>query len=608
MKVKFELLNDKLSLACSIGCAVCDRRGCIQCEASYHLLNTSCVEACLPLYHTDNVQRKCIPLKCEIEVTPLWDAHDDLSDLQILKFKILGKGEVGCIPYINESWITNHQGEKLEIMHNVSYSDAPIFIIEIENIPILKSNLNFNLVIRVEDRYFTQSIPCFTSKACTNTTSPVCNLFDGCSGCNSDSDCSKFEENNVCDKETKTCLSQPTLNQIMENVAKTVIVTAAPMFLAGADPSLLWSLANLMQMFYYLLFFNIEYPHNLNEFLRIFSLGRLTFFQQPFSNLVPINDVPSLPSPPKFYENGLTGYFLESASAFLLLWMISMMVYLPAKLMKYLRLSTSGGILAKLADKVLDYYEWSGFLRLLLSSYFELMFACLLQIKTITYSRGWYIISSTLALFFMLINISLPIWTFLLIKHTKNNKQNISKFRALFEDFDINQPTKKYFIVIILSKKLLQTLGIVFFYEIPLLQILSSWIVNMVLLVLFMVYQPHHKMPLNILDILIECCFLGIHSLIVSIAFSDQTDFLDYHGRKNVGTIIITIIWFVLLIHIGLILKDQYETIKDLIKNITVYLKARKSLKGPKKQQKQAIRRPAHRRILRVNKRQMLST
>jgi len=50
-----------------------------------------------------------------------------------------------------------------------------------------------------------------------------------------------------------------------------VIVTAAPIFLAGADPSLLWSLANLMQMFYYLLFFNIEYPDNLNEFLRMFS-------------------------------------------------------------------------------------------------------------------------------------------------------------------------------------------------------------------------------------------------------------------------------------------------------------------------------------------------
>jgi len=115
------------------------------------------------------------------------------------------------------------------------------------------------------------------------------------------------------------------------------MITAGPIFLAGADASLLWNLANLMQVFYYLLFYNIEYPQNLVEFLKIFSLGRLEFFQEPFSNWVPIDEVPQLPSSPKFYDNGVSGFFLQSASAFLQLWCMTMLVYIPVKVAQLIR-------------------------------------------------------------------------------------------------------------------------------------------------------------------------------------------------------------------------------------------------------------------------------
>jgi len=57
-----------------------------------------------------------------------------------------------------------------------------------------------------------------------------------------------------------------------------MIATAVPLLIAGADPNVLWALANLMQLLYYLLFFNVEYPWNVKAFLAILSAGRFELF------------------------------------------------------------------------------------------------------------------------------------------------------------------------------------------------------------------------------------------------------------------------------------------------------------------------------------------
>jgi len=68
-------------------------------------------------------------------------------------------------------------------------------------------------------------------------------------------------------------------------VATTAAVAAiGPMIVAGADPSIIWALIHIMQMFYYLLFLNVEYPANLQDFLGLFKLGRLEFLPNPFGN------------------------------------------------------------------------------------------------------------------------------------------------------------------------------------------------------------------------------------------------------------------------------------------------------------------------------------
>ena len=67
-----------------------------------------------------------------------------------------------------------------------------------------------------------------------------------------------------------------------------------------------------MQLFYYLLFMNLEFPKNLTEFLEIFSMGRLEFLPNPLSSIYSEDSLESLnlESPPKFFDNEFSGLYL----------------------------------------------------------------------------------------------------------------------------------------------------------------------------------------------------------------------------------------------------------------------------------------------------------
>jgi len=56
------------------------------------------------------------------------NAPEEISTF--LRFKIIGKGEMGCIPYINESWLAHHK-ERLVTLNNISHTNPPTFLIEI---------------------------------------------------------------------------------------------------------------------------------------------------------------------------------------------------------------------------------------------------------------------------------------------------------------------------------------------------------------------------------------------------------------------------------------------------------------------------------------------
>lgn len=52
------------------------------------------------------------------------------------------------------------------------------------------------------------------------------------------------------------------VNSVLTGVGATVLSSSGPMLLMGADPTLIYGLIHIMQIFYYLLFLNVKYPSN----------------------------------------------------------------------------------------------------------------------------------------------------------------------------------------------------------------------------------------------------------------------------------------------------------------------------------------------------------
>src|SRR5688500_11376520 len=148
-----------------------------------------------------------------------------------------------------------------------------------------------------------------------------------------------------------------------------------------------------MQLLYYLMFFNVDFPDNLNEFFKIFSLGRLQFLPNPFANLNIKGSVQELKSPPKFYENNYTGLFIEKTGSMLFIWISSIGVYFSAKILLCFKRALPQRI-AQIAVFARDFYEWSGILRLFTSTYFELFLAAILQIRVLNFGHAFLAISS----------------------------------------------------------------------------------------------------------------------------------------------------------------------------------------------------------------------
>lgn len=143
-------------------------------------------------------------------------------------------------------------------------------------------------------------------------------------------------------------VDQPQQYTIAQKAAAAAV--AGAMFISGVDPALLWSLANLMQLFYYLLFLNVNYPKNLRRFLGLFSLGRLNFMPNPLSGVIQEVENESLPSPPRFYENSFTGLFVETSGSILSMMLMSLGIDLSAHVLKCCLMKHK-----KLLNKVIDF-------------------------------------------------------------------------------------------------------------------------------------------------------------------------------------------------------------------------------------------------------------
>ena len=377
---------------------------------------------------------------------------------------------------------------------------------------------------------------------------------------------------------------QDTIDTITSLASTTTTVMASAsgsMMIAGANPAIMWALIGLLQTFYYMIFINVEYPANVQAFFSLFTLGNLSFIPNPTTWFFPNIDNESLDAPAKFLENDVNGLFLQTAGNMLLTWFGVIAGYAVSKLfLKFTRnmpkLLTSG------ASKTITMVEWSGVYRTLITSYTQLVMAAFLQVRVLTFNGALFSISSGAGIAFIPFAFMFPFVTWLAIRQNSPKKRLMHlKYSTLIEEYKFAEayPIAKYFNVFFLLRRLALCLTLVFLHNYPYIEIFFLVINCLVWTVLLWRYLPYDTAINNVVNIVSEVCFVGIHIIIFLLIHDDFTDWLTDDERLNLGWGIIGGCASILVMTLVSSFVQQYFVLKKMIQLLIKVVKGKPAVK-----------------------------
>jgi len=347
-----------------------------------------------------------------------------------------------------------------------------------------------------------------------------------------------------------------------------MISVSGSMMFAGANPAILWALINLLQAFYYLAFINVEYPANVEPFLKLFTMGNLIFIPNPigwfFSNI----DNESLDAPQRFLDNDVDGLFFQTAGNMLLLWFVVFVSYLTSFLfLRYTR--NMPRILNVIAIKIVEIFEWSGVFRTLITSYTQLTMTALLQMRVLTYSSSLFVFSSIFGIIFAALALVVPAITWLAI-HKYHQKTRIMerKFGTLTEGLQTDStahPTIKYFSLFFLGRRFILALTLVFLHNYPYLEISVLLVSCIFWTLLLLKYCPYKERLDNIINISSEIVFTVIHIFIFLLIYADGSNWLSDQERLTLGWGIVGGCGAILVVSLISSFIQQYSTLKKFL-------------------------------------------
>jgi len=354
--------------------------------------------------------------------------------------------------------------------------------------------------------------------------------------------------------------------------------------LAGANPAIMWALIELLQTFYYMVFINVQYPINLQAFFGLFTLGNLSFIPNPIGWFFPHIEDESLDAPEKFIENEVDGLFLQTAGNMLLTWFLVIVGYVVSKIfIKFTR--NMPKILASSAAKTVEIFEWSGVIRTLITSYTQLSMTSFLQIRVLNFDNKLYGVSSVTGIGFMAFAFVFPPALILLIrKYSRSPLMLKAKFSTLTEEFKYQERNfiPLYFNAFFILRRLALTLTLVFLHNYPYLEVFLLIFNCLIWTILLFKYLPYENKVNNIVNILSEILFVGIHIIILLFAHDDNINWLSETQKLDLGWIVIGCCGVVLALTLIASFVEQYYAFKNMI------LLLIKVIRGKKQKEKKA--------------------
>ncbi|CAD8093998.1 unnamed protein product [Paramecium sonneborni] len=266
-----------------------------------------------------------------------------------------------------------------------------------------------------------------------------------------------------------------------------------------------FNLLDTLQMLSYLKYINTPMPYNLQIYFELFRFAQFNFIQKIFDfsgfieSILDINHLKRIPT--KIAADNLTSLFIINASTIITVWISLFAIYSIARIVPKILQSikckfysdnesqnqwliqfgvyylTIKYFINKLCFIIVSEFFFSGILRVHMTTAYDFSFSIILQLYALQpYSSNIFInLSSILACMATIIYIS-SIYFVIMIsqmkKYSLNSKQIQTKYGSVFEGIIINQ-FSKYFNALLLIKKLIFMVLLIFSYEFPTLQACS---------------------------------------------------------------------------------------------------------------------------------------
>ncbi|CAD8046542.1 unnamed protein product [Paramecium primaurelia] len=308
-----------------------------------------------------------------------------------------------------------------------------------------------------------------------------------------------------------------------------VLALAIVSFLSG-NLEILFNLIDVLQQLSYIRFININFPYHLDLYFDVFSFVTL----QPLLDYVQFNsffedylnlETPEIFPTGKFNLFGVNAYFGVNFQSFLICMVVGFANYFLATIITYILKKPTIGwgdtpskisryfymiimkayqLLFSTAFSYMQYFFFSGLIRIFLSNYYDLTFSALLQVMNFNTQTTLLQWSSFIASITLIMNASL-----ILLFYASLSKKNVFQKRlfVLVDGLNIGRNKwNKQFNTITLVKKLCFIYTLILLQDNPIFQTLLVSFISAVFAIYVLLLQPFEHQFENYKLIVTEFC------------------------------------------------------------------------------------------------------
>ncbi|CAD8206541.1 unnamed protein product [Paramecium pentaurelia] len=364
-----------------------------------------------------------------------------------------------------------------------------------------------------------------------------------------------------------------------------------------------YNLLDNLQMLSYFKYLNIEFPYNLNMYFDIFGFAQINFIQKIFDisgfldKIIDLNQLKQ--SPKKIAIDNLTPLFLINMSTILTIWISLGGIYQISKVIPkflnsikikfysdfnqdswlikigiyYLKIKN---IIIKICFMITSELFYSGLLRVHMTTAYDYTFSIALQLYSIElYSQNGLVFLSSyiglLATGFYLINIYYIIQISEMNKYAIKSTSVKQKYGSVFEGLQ-HKPISKYFNSILLIKKLIFMIILVFAYEFPPFQVCSITLLSVLMSLFIIIFKPLDDFSEYIKQLSCEISITFTLIFIIFLTINNELQFLTYEIEQKVGWVCIFFMTSLLCIQLVVdtiqqwkFLYKRYKQIRNLV-------------------------------------------